>query len=281
MGLSAEMSELLAVSPAATPNEKAQQLLSELGRIVREGSREPEDVTGFDVIAAEREVAYFVRKGNVEALMQVQVPSIGFVDPKKSFMRHTKNALLSLNAICLHAAIDGGISLRIAFGVGNSFLKRIEGLTNKDDLIEMAESRIIPLAYCTLVRELAYPGITDKDIVKALRYIHEHHNEKVTVGQVAEHVGLSPEHLSAKFKKQVGQTVNGYIVDRRIEEAKALLRFSSYSISEIAGQLGFSSQSYFQTVFKKKTGVTPQQYRMGMAAQPSGPGAEKANKSTE
>ena len=281
MAMSEETSEYLTMVSAPTLDPKTQQLMFELAEIIREGSREPEDVTGFDVIAAEREVAYFIRKGNVEALMQVDVPSIGFVDPKKSFVRYAKNALLSLNTVCLHAAIDGGLSLRVAFGMGNSLLRRIEGLTNKDELLEMAEARIIPLVYCTLVRELAQPAITDKDIVKALRYIHEHHNEKVTVGQVAEHVGLSPEHLSAKFKKLVGQTVNGYIVDRRIEEAKALLRFSSYSISEIAGQLCFSSQSYFQTVFKKKTGVTPQQYRMGVAAQPTNPRTEKANKSTE
>lgn len=281
MALPPEMSEYLAVSPAMSLDGKNQRLLSDLAQIVHEGSLEPEDVTGFDVISAEREVAYFVRKGNVEALMRLQVPSIGFIDPKKSFMRYAKDALLSLNTVCLHAAIDGGLSLRVAFGLGNSFLRRIEGLSNKDDLLEMAESRIIPLGYCMFVRELAQPEIADKDIVRALRYIHEHHNEKVTVGRVAEHVGLSPEHLSAKFKKLVGQTVNNYIVDRRVEEAKALLRFSNYSISEIAGQLCFSSQSYFQTVFKKKTGVTPQQYRKGLAAQPSGPVEEKANKSTE
>ena len=52
-----------------------------------------------------------------------------------------------------------------------------------------------------------------------------------------------------------------FIQLQRIEEAKNLLRFSDYQISEISTFLAFSSQSYFTSVFKRHTGVTPKKYR--------------------
>jgi YesN/AraC family two-component response regulator len=72
---------------------------------------------------------------------------------------------------------------------------------------------------------------------------------------------LSPNYVSALFKKEVGMTVSEYIQQSKIDEAKKLISYSKTPISEICSLLNFTDQSYFTKVFKKHTGTTPKQYR--------------------
>ena len=72
---------------------------------------------------------------------------------------------------------------------------------------------------------------------------------------------MSRRYLSTKFKKETGMTLSQYIQEQKIGKAKSLLKSTDRSILEIATYLGFSSQGYFQNVFKKLTGMTPKDYR--------------------
>lgn len=63
------------------------------------------------------------------------------------------------------------------------------------------------------------------------------------------------------FKEELGINIGAYIVRCKLEDAKGLLTYSDKSLTEISNYLCFSSQSYFQNVFKKKYGLTPLQYR--------------------
>ena len=67
--------------------------------------------------------------------------------------------------------------------------------------------------------------------------------------------------LSKKFKRELGFNISSYIMRRKLEEAKSLLNYTDMTISEISEYLCFSSQAYFQNVFKKKYGITPKEYR--------------------
>ena len=80
---------------------------------------------------------------------------------------------------------------------------------------------------------------------------------------MAEELYLSRPYLSAKFKRETGQTLTDYILREKTEEAKRLLRWSDKSASAIASYLGFSSHGHFIKVFKKYAGLTPQEYRDG------------------
>ena len=71
--------------------------------------------------------------------------------------------------------------------------------------------------------------------------------------------GLSEDYLSKLFKKHVGKTVRDYIMEQRLEAAKAMLRGKGDQ-KMIAYDLGFCSQTYFITCFRKAYGVTPHQY---------------------
>lgn len=76
-------------------------------------------------------------------------------------------------------------------------------------------------------------------------------------------LGLNHTSLCRLFKECTGMTVGAYATGLKVKEAKRLLRATDKPLSEIAQYLGFSSQSYFQNVFKRGTGVTPGEYREG------------------
>ena len=67
--------------------------------------------------------------------------------------------------------------------------------------------------------------------------------------------------LMAEFKRVTGKTINEFVLDKRIDLSKQILAFTNISIEELAEKCGFSSQSYFTRVFKKKTGLSPMQFR--------------------
>ena len=86
-------------------------------------------------------------------------------------------------------------------------------------------------------------------------------NPGLALSDLAAVAGLSVFHFSRCFKRATGQTPHGYVIRRRIEQAKHLIRFSRMSLPEIALACGFSSQSHFTARFRTATGTTPTSYR--------------------
>jgi len=82
-----------------------------------------------------------------------------------------------------------------------------------------------------------------------------------SVSMFAEQLHLSPNYLSDLLKKETGKNVTEHIQYHIIELAKEKLLISSVSVSEIAYNLGFEYPQYFSKMFKKKTGMTPLEYR--------------------
>lgn len=95
----------------------------------------------------------------------------------------------------------------------------------------------------------------------ALRYIDEHITEPLTAKAIADSVNVHRDYLSARFKKETGVAMMVYIQKKRVEQACRFLRFTQYSLQEIARLCQFSSPSRFSDIFKRHTGMTPHQYR--------------------
>ncbi|MBR4183714.1 MAG: response regulator [Lachnospiraceae bacterium] len=99
-------------------------------------------------------------------------------------------------------------------------------------------------------------------IYSVFEYVEKHYSEEdLTLARIADHIGLSPNHLSAVFKEETGQSFTKYLTDHRIKLAKKLLDTSKKRSSEIAYLVGYPDPHYFSSVFKKQTGMTPSQYR--------------------
>ncbi|WP_246072590.1 helix-turn-helix domain-containing protein [Catenovulum sediminis] len=96
-------------------------------------------------------------------------------------------------------------------------------------------------------------------IEQAKDYMLHHCQDNLDIDTIAKQVGLSKGHLMRIFKEHVGQTVNQYLAQIRIEKSKHLLK--QLSVTETAFAAGFNNSNYFNTVFKKQVGCTPGQYK--------------------
>jgi AraC-like DNA-binding protein len=101
-----------------------------------------------------------------------------------------------------------------------------------------------------------------QDIVRRCREILEFNAEGIIdIQEVARELDVSYQYLLSLFKKQLGMTPYQYYIQMRIHRAQELLTHSDLSIKEIASLLNFENQFYFSRFFKKKTGLTPSQWR--------------------
>ena len=97
-------------------------------------------------------------------------------------------------------------------------------------------------------------------IEAAVKYIKENLTEDLTLEKVARQAALSPIHFHNSFKAAVGKTLREYVEEQRIKKAIHLLMSTECSLTEIAFACGFSSQSYFSYVFKRRMNKTPRDY---------------------
>lgn len=99
----------------------------------------------------------------------------------------------------------------------------------------------------------------------AINYINEHYHEKLTLSEVAEKNYVSVWHLSKLINKHTSKGFNDILNKVRIDNAKTILINPEYKIYEIAEMVGISDVTYFSKLFKKHTGMSPNQYRNSSA----------------
>ncbi|MCJ8014899.1 bifunctional transcriptional activator/DNA repair enzyme AdaA [Paenibacillus sp. KQZ6P-2] len=92
-------------------------------------------------------------------------------------------------------------------------------------------------------------------------YMDKNFAEPITLTDLAEVCHGSPYHLHRTFKRIMDMTPAEYLQNIRIEKAQDYLRNTSKSAREIGSLVGFQHTSYFITVFKRRTGCTPAEYR--------------------
>ncbi|HUW65439.1 MAG TPA: response regulator [Spirochaetia bacterium] len=92
-------------------------------------------------------------------------------------------------------------------------------------------------------------------------YLRRHYREEITLARAAGSVHLNPAYLSRLFKQKSGQSFVAYLTLLRLENAKELLLSSDRTIDQIAADVGFRNNSYFTTVFRKREGITPSEFR--------------------
>lgn len=105
-------------------------------------------------------------------------------------------------------------------------------------------------------------GDKSKYVLEAMDYIGAHYNDPgISVGSIAQHLGLSEGHLSHLFKKETDYTLLNYLTRYRIHKAMELLRDCRAKVYEVAEQVGYKDITYFSATFKKLVGMSPSEYQ--------------------
>ncbi len=98
-------------------------------------------------------------------------------------------------------------------------------------------------------------------IKTVLSYITDHYHEKLYVQDLASQVNMNEQYFCRFFKRSIGKTPIDYINDYRLNKVIRLLETGDAQITEICLECGFNNMGIFQRLFKRKTGITPLQYR--------------------
>ena len=98
-------------------------------------------------------------------------------------------------------------------------------------------------------------------IDKAKTFLQEQIESDITMQEVAEHLNLSYSAFRHLFKKHIGISPTQYYKNLKLHRAKEMLKGTTMSIKEIAYTLHFESPEYFSTTFRKKTGMSPSEFR--------------------
>ncbi|MFC5322269.1 AraC family transcriptional regulator [Bradyrhizobium oligotrophicum] len=104
-------------------------------------------------------------------------------------------------------------------------------------------------------------AISDPHIGPALKLIHENPERPWTLSGLGHRVGLGRSAFSERFTRLVGQSVQRYVIERRMAEAAFLLETSHESIAQIASQVGYETAAAFSKLFHRHNGQSPGRYR--------------------
>lgn len=144
-----------------------------------------------------------------------------------------------------------------------SFMNEYEaGLPGQDVLLAAMGLRIIH----SLIR--AALGVTARrssgtvrlEIHRAIQYLHDHFEERLTVADLAGVAGISPPHFSRLFRRETGHSPLDYLIRVRIQRSRILLRAGTDSVTSVALKCGFATHSHFTDCFRKQCGVSPSEY---------------------
>lgn len=214
-----------------------------------------------DTMAFEETMLSYIQNGEPDRLKELFAhTSAGQAGKMAStYLRQLKDMFIVTVTLASRAAIRGGLPPEEALSLSDRCILHCEKFESPEQIMNLQYHMI--LDYATLVSELSRAGRSSKFMRTAAAYIREHLSDGITVEQMARDLYMSRSHLSARFKKENGASISAYIRQQKIKKAQEYLKNTDRTLLEISTYLGFSSQGYFQNVFKKATGMTPTEYR--------------------
>lgn len=165
---------------------------------------------------------------------------------------------IELAALLSRAVIEGGGSEETVYQMTDTYMHQMADIKDLTALSFLLLEIIDEFTNLAFTQHLMNQNPA---IINAMQYINNHYCNNLTLEEVSSHVGLNPHYFTTLFKKELKINFSSYVLDKRIERAKYLLKSSNMPLVEIALSLGFANQSYFSSIFRKKTNMTPKEYR--------------------
>ena len=104
----------------------------------------------------------------------------------------------------------------------------------------------------------------DPLLLSAIDYIRANLGQKIRIGDICKGIGTNASTLHFHFRRELGVSVNQFVILEKMKKARAMLIGTTYSISDIAVRCGFDNVYYFSNSFKKAYGISPLRYREGL-----------------
>ncbi len=250
-----DMGKFFSENDLAIKSRKEQQT----GRM----AKDQEEANTHNSYYFELELYQLVKEGNTEKLKKFLSATRQPLKEGKmaaSPLRHAKNVFISVvTKAGMMGAIPGGVDVEKTYQLMDYYIQECEQMTKIERINQL--QYVMLMDFCQRSGEHHIPDGISPDVYKCMTYIREHANESISVEDAAASVNRSSSYMMKHFKNELGINMGAYIMRCKLEEAKSLLTYSEKSLTEISNFLCFSSQSYFQNVFKKQYGVTPLQYR--------------------
>ena len=211
----------------------------------------------------EQKLYHCVKQGSAARLTAFlestpQLPNEGKM--AHSPLRQAKNIFIgTVTKVAMLSAIPAGVDIEKTYQLVDLYCQECETLQSIEEVHRL--QYIMLMDFCKRCEEAKRPENISVEIYQAMTYIQNHTNTTISVDDVATHVHRSSSHLMRQFRSETGKSVGEYITECKMEDACDLLTYGNLSLAEISAYLGYSSQSYFQNIFKKRYGITPMQYR--------------------
>ena len=207
----------------------------------------------------EVEIYQSVQSGDVEKIKkQLEIANIGGLRVgvmSHNELRQAKYAAVATVAILTRVSIYGGLLASEAYRMSDNFIQEIDNMDTVTDVLNRTMDLTIKFTQKVKESQNHYSA----NVRRAMEFVTSNLKRKITLVDVSDNVGISPEYLSTIFKNEAGENLSHYIIRKKLEYARFQIESGGYR-SSLAYELGFSSQSYFIDCFKKEYGITPKKY---------------------
>lgn len=197
----------------------------------------PSAQKGVDRYDLERRLLVSIRRGRAEEVRRLGDRLLEQAEGDAEGVRMLREELTYL----AHALRVPAVGLQESPGYREQFLMALEELRRR-------HLGSVPLELSPVVRRVR-------------KHIDHHYMEELTLELLARTAAVSEFYLSRLFKRETGQTVVGYITERRLAAARELLSEGVLSVKEVSARSGFADPSYFSRVFSRREGVSPSDFR--------------------
>lgn len=174
-------------------------------------------------------------------------------------LRNVQYLFVANITLATRFAIEGGMDSETAYNASDMYIRKLDQCRTEEEVMEL--HREMYTFFTTKMAGLKTETVYTRAVAEGISYIESNLHLPLRIDDVAEHVNLSPGYFSALFHRETGSTFSDYVLRRRIETARNMLRYSDYTSTEISEILAFSSQSYFIRCFRNASGITPAEYR--------------------
>ncbi|MGL6260899.1 helix-turn-helix transcriptional regulator [Vibrio sp. WXL210] len=240
--------------------------------LAKAGTSSPDKQSFSDYYPTERESAFPVKERE-ELIEIVKTSSIGLIEDKAAALFHqlkkfTDNDINTIRVRVKEIVFMLYDTVILAGADAPPLIQRLEEISQAIDDVTDGEA-----IFDIIIHECQYVAQTmvelsshrldnqsDNQLVTDIKtYLDTCYDKDISLNDVAAKMNVSRSHITQVFKATTQQTITQYLTDVRVNRAKILLL--SHPVTDVAFDVGFNNPTYFSTVFKKLTGMTPSQYQ--------------------